>query len=121
MTDSVAEPHGKTTAELVQEANNGDTVAMSRMGMDLLKGVQSTCIKTHTSVYTEAFVWFNKARVAGDVRGQAHAGWLLLMGQGVPRDTKRGLVWLTVAAMRGSDVTWRPTGWPVPFSTATTA
>mmetsp|Transcript_4397 Transcript_4397/g.9920 ORF Transcript_4397/g.9920 Transcript_4397/m.9920 type:complete len:290 (-) Transcript_4397:282-1151(-) len=52
----------------------------------------------------EAYKWFKKAADLKDTRGMALAGWCIANGVGVRKSLSHGMMLLTLASERGSDV-----------------
>ena len=52
---------------------------------------------------TKAYIWYEKAHRNGSLRGTAHLGEFLAKGIGVAKDERRGVMYLSMAAGRGSD------------------
>ncbi|CAB9504962.1 Sel1 domain protein repeat-containing protein [Seminavis robusta] len=52
----------------------------------------------------EAHTWFQKGHAAGNVKATASLGENLLSGNGAPRHTAQGMIYISLAACRGSDL-----------------
>lgn len=85
----------KTVKEKTKEAELGDTSAMLWVAQHYLKAKGSS---GHGA--TKAFQWYERAHHAGSVRGTAAIGNILTQA---PSFQKQGVVYLTLAASKGSD------------------
>jgi U-box domain/Sel1 repeat len=85
--------------DLVELANGGDTIAMENVGINFelgRNGFHKDCKK--------AYYWYKRGHTLGHVPATANLGACLCDGVGViKKDTKLGLMYLSIAASKGSD------------------
>jgi U-box domain/Sel1 repeat len=89
--------HWKEKQQLVSGANAGDSSSMVTLGGNYYTGKNGFPKDTK-----KAFEWYDKARVAGDANGTIEVARMLYEGKYVEQDRSKALVYITVAAERGS-------------------
>lgn len=85
--------------DLLKDAEGGDTVAMNIVSRYYRRGKNG--FKKNAKL---ACKWAEKAHSAGNVKGTAKLGRLLIFGEGVEKNVVQGMVLTTMAAERGSNV-----------------
>jgi hypothetical protein len=88
----------KAAKDLIEQANGGDTGAMEKVGINYelgSNGFQRDC--------KQAYYWYKKAHTLGHAPATANLGACLCDGVGVKKDSKLGLMYLSMAASDGSD------------------
>lgn len=88
----------KAAKDLVELANAGDASAMEKVGINYelgRNGFQRDC--------KQAYQLYKKGHALGHVPATANLGACLCDGVGVEKDTKLGLMYLSMAASKGSD------------------
>jgi TPR repeat protein len=88
----------KAMEDLLKLAESGDSIAMKKVGLNYQFGTEG--IEKDVKL---SFSWCKRAHDAGNVKGTALIGYLLLVGRGVTKSRSEGLVYLVSAAERGSD------------------
>jgi hypothetical protein len=91
--------HKKDMEELIQCAESGNANSMKILGHHYLHGAHG--FKKDTEL---GFSWNQRAHLAGDVCGTAVIGHCLSRGIGVAMCHRQGLMYLTMAAAKGSDL-----------------
>jgi U-box domain/Sel1 repeat len=85
-------------ARVLKQAEQGDVAAMEDAGCSYEMGNDG-----FEQNEEKAFFWYDKARAQGSIRGMTEVAFMLLTGKGVAKDEKQGLVYLCLAAHKGSD------------------
>lgn len=88
----------KRMEETLKKADQGDIKAMQDVAGGYFWGVRG--FPKNQKI---AFTWYVKAHDAGSVFGTACMGALLCWGSGVEADTKKGIMYISIAAGQGSD------------------
>lgn len=83
---------------IMQQANQGNVKAMEKVGRLYSRGM-----KGFEQDDEKAFSWYATAQKAGSVPAMAKMGELLVLGQGVQKDDAKGVMYLSLAAGRGSN------------------
>mmetsp|Transcript_20656 Transcript_20656/g.42129 ORF Transcript_20656/g.42129 Transcript_20656/m.42129 type:complete len:188 (-) Transcript_20656:772-1335(-) len=92
--------------KMKKRAEDGDVRAMVNLGCTYRKGDFGLC-----QDHAEAYRWFKKAADLKDTAGMCLAGFFLTHGLGVKTDVVYGMMLLTLAAERGSDLACFTVGW----------
>lgn len=85
--------------ELLRKAEAGDVNAMEMVASSFYFGENGFAEDTKA-----AFEWYEKAHRQGSVIAMAEAGAMLVLGNGAEQDESQGLVYLGIAAGKGSDL-----------------
>ena len=100
----------ETAKKYLQQALDGDLMAMNNMGVCYAQGIG--VVENHAT----AFEWYMKAATLGDTyacynvaecyyQGDAQAqfstGWFYMIGTGVKQDKRMGLKWIHKATAQG--------------------
>uniref|UniRef100_A0A7S3L3N6 U-box domain-containing protein n=1 Tax=Amphora coffeiformis TaxID=265554 RepID=A0A7S3L3N6_9STRA len=88
----------KAAQELLKKAQAGDAEAMARVGHRFLNGADG--FKKDVRL---AYSWCQKAHDAGSVYGTARLGYHLARGLGTGKKCSEGIMYMGLAAGRGSD------------------
>ena len=88
----------KSKEELLKEAERGNERAMFRVGDHYDEGEHGFPKDKKLAYY-----WYEKAHYAGNVKGTALIGACLGIGSGVPKCHKTGIMYLAMAAEKGSN------------------
>ena len=114
-SQAVSSEPPKTTAKrftigskTLKAANEGDVKSMELLGAAYRHGQYGM-----KQDYKLAFEWYDKARQAGSVLAITSIGTMLIWGQGVPKNDKKGFLLLCRAARKGSDyaASWVGMAW----------
>merc|ERR1740124_1661843 len=88
----------KKMEETEKKAESGDIRLMEKLAYAYLHGncgfKKDKCL---------ALKWYDKARITGSTYGLAMVGHMLINGVGVAMDERRGLMYLCLAAEKGSN------------------
>ena len=84
--------------ELLRTAKNGDAESMLKVAQCYQYGKLN-----NRKDYKLAFAWHRKSHAAGNIRATALVGISYIMGWGIPKYVKKGIMFLTEAAALGSD------------------
>lgn len=91
--------HQKQEFERLRKiAENGDTMAMVKLGLKYRMGISGIIQDDELGFY-----WYKKAHDSGCIRGTAAVGYCFLEGNGVAQSLTQGVKYLTLAADNGSD------------------
>jgi U-box domain/Sel1 repeat len=88
----------KEMEDLLKWAEQGHANSMLRIARRYKHG--TLVIKADLS---KAYAWYEKAHKKGSLRATAHLGEFLVKGLGVDRDERKGAMFLSIAAGKGSD------------------
>jgi len=92
--------------ETKKRAGGGDADSMYALGEWYFHGQHG--LPEHDF---ESYRWFKKAADLDDTRAMAKAGWYLMTGLGAKKNVSHGMMLLTSAAERGSDLACYNLGW----------
>lgn len=81
---------------MLKRAEQGDISAMRTVASDHFHE-RNGCKKD----YRVAFKWYEKARLLGNSRSTYDGGWMLVYGQGVPKNTSKGVLYPGVVTGQG--------------------
>lgn len=84
---------------LLEKANGGDLESMVVAGVNYDQGNHGFAVDIK-----KAHSWFEKSHNKGDVRGTVCFGYNLVIGRGCSMNRARGMLYIGMAAERGSDV-----------------
>lgn len=90
----------KNAEVLLKRATQNDAKAMEKVAINYFRGENG-----FQEDDKQAYLWFKKCHQTGNsVLGTAHMGYMLASGVGVTRNKKDGILFLGIAAGRGSDM-----------------
>ena len=89
----------KQKVNLIKKAEGGDIKAMEKVASNYHDGKNGFLEDEEA-----AFVWYEKAQNKGSVIAMAEMGDMLVVGDGIEQQRSKGLVYLGMAAAKGSDL-----------------
>lgn len=85
----------ETAKKYLQQALEGDLMAMNNMGVCYAQGIG--VVENHTT----AFEWYMKAATLGDTYACYNVAECYYLGDGVEQDKRMGLKWIHKATAQG--------------------